>query len=74
MKVVSDYRDHRIEVRAVGAGDGRWNAEVKTRPHFPLEVKPRTEVITCLKTSADHAETRGVIWACLWIDNHGEPT
>jgi hypothetical protein len=40
MTVVHDYRGYGFHVTAVPAADGRWNATVKVRQHFPLDAKP----------------------------------
>ena len=37
MIVVHDYRGYGGHIEAVAAGEGRWNAVVKVRRHFPLE-------------------------------------
>lgn len=67
MIVLSDYRGHRIEVTAVPV-DGRFNAEVRLRRHFPVESKAHVEVVSCLKMSAALAEQAGERWAKRWID------
>ena len=54
--------------RRWGAADGRWNAEVKVRQHFPLDAKTHVEVVTCFKVSAALAEAAGELWAKRWID------
>jgi hypothetical protein len=59
--IESDYRNHRIEARAVAA-DGRWNAEVCILRLFSQE-KPRIERVTCFKLTPDLAEHAGALWA-----------
>ena len=71
MIVVHDYRGYGFRVNAVAAADGRWNAEVKVRQHFPLDAKPHVEVVTCLKVSAALAESAGELWAKRWVDLNG---
>ena len=72
MIVVSDYRGHRIEIKAIAvkAAD-RWDAEVRIRGHA-VNAKPRVEIVTCHKLTADHAERAAEIWARRWIDLRGE--
>jgi len=66
MIIVSDYRNHPIEVNAV-AVDGRHNAEVRILKLFARE-KPPVEVVTCYKLTAKHAEWSGELWARRWVD------
>jgi predicted secreted hydrolase len=68
MIVVHDYRGYGFHVDAVPANDGRWNAEVKVRQHFPFDAKPHVEVVTCFKVSAALAEAAGELWAKRWVD------
>ena len=57
-----DYQGHRIQVTAVPI-DGRFNAVVRIRAHFPVEAKPHVETVTCFKVSAELAERTGEMWA-----------
>jgi hypothetical protein len=68
MIVIPDYRGHRIEIDtiAVKAAD-RWDAEVRIRGHA-VNAKPRVEIVTCHKLTANHAERAAEIWARRWID------
>ena len=67
MIVVQDYRGYRVHVIAVTAADGRWNAEVRLRQHFPLDAKPHVETVTCFTVSAAPAEAAGELRAKRWI-------
>ncbi len=67
--IVDYYRNHRIDVNAVQAPDGRWNAEVRTLRLFSQD-KPHVEIVTCYKQTAKPAEYGGLIWARRWIDLH----
>jgi hypothetical protein len=69
--IVIHYRDHGISITAVPADDGRWNAEVKVRRHFPFDAKPHVETVTCFMASAALAEQAGERWAKRWIDVKG---
>src|SRR5215813_10983964 len=60
------YRGYRIEAEAVAADD-RWNADVRMLRLFSRE-KPRHEIVTCYKLSAEHAERAAEVWARRWID------
>ena len=71
MIVVHDYRGSGAHIEAVAAGEGRWNAVVNIRRHFPIESKPHTETVTCFKVSAALAEQAGELWAKRWIDLKG---
>jgi|GEM_PF-1771166 hypothetical protein len=64
--IVDYYRDHRIDVNAVSAGD-RWNAEVRIRRTLSPD-KPHVDTVTCYKLRPDHAEHSALIWAQRWID------
>lgn len=66
MLIEPDYRQHRIEVNAVAAGD-RWNAEVRIRRTLSQD-KPHVETVTTLKLHRDLAEHSAMIWAKRWID------
>ena len=68
MLIEPDYRRHRIEVNAVAKG-GRWNAEVRIRQHA-VKAKPHVEGVSCFKSTAEHAEQAGMLWARRWIDRH----
>ncbi len=68
MIVVHDHRGYGVQIDAVAAEGGRWNAVVKIRKHFPVESKPRVETVTCLKMTAPLAETSAAIRARRWID------
>lgn len=69
MIVMHDYRGYGFHVTAVPAADGRWNAEVKVRQHFPLDAKPHVE---CFKMTTALAEAAGELWAKRWIDLNDE--
>ena len=64
--IVDYYREHRIDVNAIRAGD-RWNAEVRIR-HTSVDAKPQVEQVTCFKLTPDHAERSALIWAQRFID------
>jgi hypothetical protein len=66
--VLHDVRGDGVQIDAVATADGRWNAVVKIRRHFPLDAKPHVETVTCYKVSAELAERAGELWARRWID------
>ena len=70
MLVEADYRGHRIQVDAVDAGGGRWDAAVRIR-RVLSDSKPHVETVTCQKLTPDLAETRAMIWAMRWVDVNG---
>ena len=66
MLIEPSYKGFRIEVNAVHNGH-HFNAEVRVRQHA-VNAKPRVEVVTCLKPTAEYAERAGEVWAKRWID------
>src|SRR5687767_13538502 len=67
MIVVPDYRSHRIDVSAIGAGEGRWRAAVSIRRTLSEE-NPYRQTVTCFKLTAELAERTGALWAKRWVD------
>jgi hypothetical protein len=65
--VLFDYYDHRIEVKAIAAGEGRWHATVSIRRTLSDE-KPYRQTVTCYKLTAELVERAGALWARRWID------
>jgi hypothetical protein len=72
MIVVHDYRGYGIGINAVPADEGRWNAVVRVRLHFPVEAKPHVETVTCYRMTAELAERAAELWARRWIDVNGD--
>ena len=70
MLVVRNYRGHRIEVAAVAADDGRFNAVVSIRRASMREraAVETVETVECVKINAVLAEQAGERWAKRWID------
>ena len=68
--IVDYYREHRIDVNAIRAGD-RWNAAVRIR-HTSANAKPHVEQVTNYKLTADHAERSALIWAQQLIDSRAQ--
>jgi hypothetical protein len=71
MIVVHDYQGYGAHIETVAATEGRWNAIVKIRQHFPLDAKPHVETVTCFKVSAALAEAAAKLWAKRWVDLKG---
>ena len=66
MKIVHDYRGYRIEVNA-RESSGAWDAEARIWRLFSEE-KPRVEIVTCRKPTAETAEERVVVYARQWVN------
>jgi hypothetical protein len=69
MLVEPIYRGHRIHVEAEQV-DGRWDARVDIHRVLSDE-KPRLDVVTCRKLTAELAERRAMIFARWWVDLNG---
>jgi hypothetical protein len=69
--VVPDYGGHRIDIEAVSADDGRWNANVRIRRTLS-DAKPHVETVTRYKVTARLAEERAEIRARRRIEINAE--
>jgi hypothetical protein len=64
------YREHGMDISAVAADDGRWNAVGRVRPARPFDAKAHVETVTCYKATAQLAQVDAQIWARRWVDLH----